>query len=52
MSNLFETVKGILEEDNRFLSTDGNVMRNAVYEAAMKMDSSLIKALYTSTLWI
>ena len=43
MSNLFETVKGILEEDKRFLSTDGTIMRNAVYEAAMKMDPALIK---------
>lgn len=48
MSNLFETVKGILEEDKRFLSTDGTIMRNAVYEAAMKMDSALIKALYSN----
>lgn len=48
MSNLFETVKEILEKDKRFLSTDGKIMRNAVYEAAMKMDSDLIKALYNN----
>ena len=48
MSNLFETVKGILQEDKRFLSTDGTIMRNAVYEATMKMDSDLIKALYSN----
>ena len=48
MSNLFETVKGILEEDKRFLSTDGTIMRNAVYEAAMKMVPNLIKALYNN----
>ena len=48
MSNLFETVKVILEEDKRFLSTDGTIMRNAVYEAAMKMDPDLIKALYNN----
>lgn len=46
MSSLFETVKTILEEDSRFLSTDGTILRNAVYEAAMKMDPDLIKALY------
>lgn len=46
MSNLFETVKEILEEDKRFISTDGTIMRNAVYEAAMKMDPALIKALH------
>lgn len=45
MSNLFETVKGILEQDSRFLSNDGTILRNAVYEAAMKMDPHLIKAL-------
>ena len=27
MSNLFETVKEILEEDKRFISTDGTIMR-------------------------
>ena len=48
MSNLFETVKGILQEDKRFLSTDGTIMRNAVYEATMKMDSDFIKALYSN----
>ena len=32
MSNLFETVKGILEKDKRFLSTDGTVMRNRLDE--------------------
>ena len=46
MSNLFETVKEILEKDKRFISTDGTIMRNAVYEAAMKMDPALIKALH------
>ena len=34
MSNLFETVKAILEEDKRFLS-DRPVLRNAVCEAAI-----------------
>lgn len=45
MNDLFETVKDILVKDSRFLSTDGALLRNAVYEAAMKMDSDLIKAL-------
>ena len=49
MSNLFETVKEILEHDSRFLSTEGTIMRSAVYEAAMKMDPALIKALYGNT---
>ena len=41
MSNLFETVKGIPEEGKRFLSTDGTIMRNAVYETAMKLISMI-----------
>ena len=44
--NLFDAVKEILEKDSRFVSDDGNILKNAVYEAAMKMDASLIKALY------
>lgn len=48
MINLFETVKGILEKDSRFLSTDGSILRNAVYEAAMKMDPDLIKSLHNN----
>ena len=46
MSNLYESVIDILKKDTRFFSEDGELLRNAVYEAAMKMDESLIKLLY------
>ena len=46
MSNLYECVIEILKKDSRFFSEDGELLRNAVYEAAMKMDESLITLLY------
>lgn len=49
MGNLFDKVQAILKNDSRFLSEDGEILRNIVYEAAMKMDADLIKALYNDT---
>ena len=46
MSSYFETVVEVLRQDDRFFSTKGEFLRNAVYEAAMKMDPKLIKMLY------
>ncbi len=46
MGNLFDKVQAILKKDSRFLSEDGEILRNAVYNATMKMDADLIKALY------
>ncbi len=46
MTNFFETVLGILKQDERFFTDEGELLRNAVYEAAMKMDPKLIKMLY------
>lgn len=46
MSNFYETVLEILKKDGRFFTEEGELLRNAVYEAAMKMDSQLIKSLY------
>lgn len=48
MNKLIDEIKTILEKDDRFLSKDGNILKNAVYEAALKMDSTLIKALYSN----
>lgn len=45
MANFFETVVNVLKQDKRFFTEDGELLRNAVYEAAMKMDVTLIKAL-------
>lgn len=36
----------VLKQDERFFTDDGQLLRNAVYEAAMQMDAKLIKALY------
>ena len=45
MANFFETVLEVLKIDNRFVAEDGTFLRNAVYEAAMKMDANLIRLL-------
>lgn len=48
MSNFYETVIEVLKQDNRFFTTDGVLLRNAVYEAAMQMDTNLIHLLLTN----
>lgn len=45
MANFYETVLTVLKSDERFVSKDGTFLRNAVYEAAMKMDEGLIRLL-------
>lgn len=45
MENLFLTVADLLKSDERFFTAEGKLIRNALYEAAMKMDASLIKVL-------
>ncbi len=45
MENYFDNLKELLQEDNRFFSEDGVFLRNAVYEAAMKLDEKLIHLL-------
>ena len=48
MANFYETVLEVLKQDKRFVAEDGTFLRNAVYEAAMKMDQGLIRILLTS----
>ena len=48
MSNFFETVLTVLKTDERFVAEDGTFLRNAVYEAAMKMDVQLIQLLLSN----
>lgn len=43
--NFFDKVLNVLKLDERYFTTDGEFLKNAVYEDAMKMDSSLIKLL-------
>lgn len=45
MANFYETVLTVLKSDERFVTEDGTFLRNAVYEAAMKMDEGLIRLL-------
>lgn len=45
MNKFYDTVLNVLRQDNRFCAEDGSVLRNAVYEAAMQMDSKLISML-------
>ena len=48
MTNFYETVLTVLKSDERFVAEDGTFLRNAVYEAAMKMDENLIQILLTN----
>ena len=43
MQKFFDEVVAVLKKDKRFVSESGDLMRNAVYEAAMKMDERLEK---------
>ncbi|MFV0497011.1 MAG: site-specific DNA-methyltransferase [Candidatus Fimivivens sp.] len=45
MENFYETVLTVLKADDRFFAQDGTFLRNAVYEAAMQMDTKLIRLL-------
>ncbi len=44
--SFYNVVSDVLKQDERFFTDDGQLLRNAVYEAAMQMDAKLIKALY------
>ena len=44
--NFFDIVVTVLKQDDRFFTTEGELLRNAVYESAMKMDGNLLKLLY------
>lgn len=43
--NFYDTLVELLKQDERFVADDGTFLRNAVYEAVMQMDASLIKLL-------
>ena len=45
MNSLYSTLIEVLKQKTDFFSESGELLRNAVYEAAMKMDSSRIKLL-------
>jgi len=43
--NFFDKVVEVLKSDERYFTSEGELLKNAIYEDAMKMDSSLIKLL-------
>lgn len=45
MNKFYDVVLDVLKQDNRFFTEDGTLLRNAVYEAAMQMDTNLIHLL-------
>lgn len=48
VNGFFGEVLRVLREDERFFARDGEFLRNAVYEAAMKMDAQLIHLLLSN----
>lgn len=46
MTDFYNAVLEVLKQDDRFFAEDGTLLRNTVYEAAMKMDKNLIKSLF------
>lgn len=45
MVEFYEKLQRSLKKDERFLSADGKILKNAVYEAAMKPDAELLQIL-------
>jgi adenine-specific DNA-methyltransferase len=48
MTGFYESLLALLKKDTRFVAEDGTFLRNAVYEATMKMDEGLIRLLLSS----
>lgn len=48
MANFYETLLTVLKADERFTAKDGAFLRNAVCEAAMKMDAKLLRLLLSN----
>lgn len=48
MTKFYETVLAVLKQDKRFFTEEGVLLRNAVYEAAMQMDTNLIRLLLSN----
>lgn len=46
--NFFDTVIEVLKQNKKFFTAEDELLRNAVYEAAMKMDADLLKLLYNN----
>lgn len=45
MSKFYDKVKDVLSQNDSYISEDGDLLRNAIYEDCMKMDVNFIKLL-------
>ena len=48
MPKFYDVVVNVLKKDSRFFTEDGEILRNAVYEATMKMDEKLLALLLSN----
>lgn len=48
MMKFYEEVLNVLKQDDRFFTKEGVLLRNAVYEASMQMDSNLLRILLSN----
>lgn len=48
--NKLNEIYNILKKDNRYISEDGSLLKNKIYESGMKMDGNLLKLLYSDAL--
>lgn len=48
MPKFYDVVVNVLKQDSRFFTEDGEILRNAVYEATMKMDEKLLALLLSN----
>jgi len=48
MSDFYNTLVVVLKQDKRFWTKNGEMLRNAIYEAAMQFDEDLIKLLLSN----
>lgn len=49
MSNFYENILEVLQQEERFFSSEGNLLRNTVYDAAMQMDAGLLRLLLNNS---
>ena len=43
MTDFYTALLTLLKQDPRFVAQDGTFLRNAVYEAAMRLDAGLLR---------
>lgn len=48
MNSLYNELLNVLKTESKYFSEEGEILKNAIYEDSMKMDSSLIKLLLSN----